>query len=215
MKILIGTPTYDGTIHTTYFFTMLETISSMVEAGIENVTHFTYGSLLELSRNKLASRVVNDRTFSHLLFIDADMGFTEDSFHKLIENSDLPIVALACPLKQEGKKNNVHGLGAEVRPGVHECETVGTGVMLIRREVLDKMVESGKFPVYSDDGMCYAIFRNEVVDARYRGEDINFCHKWRDMGGKIHVVTDCEVTHRGQNVWTYKSDLVQAKGVGQ
>lgn len=210
MKVLIGTPTYDKTVHLTYMLTVMECMSTLVENKIENELMHVPGSLVDMARNKIAARIANDKEITHLLFIDDDIGFSPESFAKLIENSDLHILGLTCPLRQIPPKVNVVGLGDEVRPGIYECNTVGTGAMLIRREVFDKMIEAEVAPVYPDDGLAYQFFRTEVIGGAYRGEDVGFCLRWRELGGKVYCVTDCEVTHRGHHEFKYENELGKA-----
>ena len=41
----------------------------------------------------------------------------------------------------------------------------------------------------------------DPVSKRYLSEDFTFCHRWREMGGKIHVDINCDLTHTGTYDW--------------
>ncbi len=211
MKVLIGTPCYDNVVHLCYMQTIIETMSILVESNIQNEWYVTGGSLVEMARNRIAAKVINDPSFTHLLFIDSDMGFTPESFANLMMHADLPVIGMVSPYRRFPIEYNTLGMGEEVRPGVHVCKAIGTGISLIRREVLEKIAE--KSPSYADGGrLTYQIFNTGVKAGRFRGEDYNFCEKWTEIGGKIYALTDCEVVHRGNHEFKYEQDLLQAKG---
>jgi hypothetical protein len=212
MHILIATPTYDGTVHVTYMRTVIEILTSCGEAGVQASHMTTEGSLVELARNKLAARALNDPTVTHLLFIDSDIGFSLETMVRLIANANLPIVGVACPRKAFEFNHNVGKVHGEVegRSGIFEVDAIGTGIMLIQREVLEKLAE--KVPNYFDGGFVPHLFKNEMRGTSIVGEDINFCHLWREQGGKVYALLNAEVTHSGQAVFRYDSNLLQAKG---
>ncbi len=66
--------------------------------------------------------------------------------------------------------------------GLVECDAIGSGVMMIKREVLEKM----PFP-----------FRNEYDSDGVKGLglDINFCKRAKKMGFKVFCHTDYRVSH--------------------
>lgn len=212
MKILIATPCYDGTVHLVYMNTILELLE-LCEANDIETAHMTIeGSLIETARNMMAARVINDKSFTHLLFIDSDMGFSVDTMKTLLQNSDLDVLGVASPRKEIKFGHNVSGALGELdspREGIKTCDAVGTGIMLIRRRVLDALAE--KLPAYSSGGLCWPIFRHELHGHRMIGEDLNFCVLWTALGGKVHTIVNGEVVHRGYYSFPYDANLSQVK----
>lgn len=51
---------------------------------------------ISLARSIFASHVIADNLYSHVLFIDSDMGFAADTIRRMIA-FDKPLVAAACP----------------------------------------------------------------------------------------------------------------------
>lgn len=88
-----------------------------------------------------------------------------------------------------------------------EVTEAGTGVMLIKRAVLERMAEHyGDRITYAVDyppteaGTKRSAFFDTAIDPetrRYMSEDYLFCQRWRAMGGKVHAALDVKVTHSG------------------
>ena len=84
----------------------------------------------------------------------------------------------------------------------------GTGFMLIKREVMEKMKD--KVANYLNDvvDLSNALepreritqFFTESIEPgteRLLSEDYHFCRTWREMGGKIHAAPWVQLTHHG------------------
>jgi hypothetical protein len=96
-----------------------------------------------------------------------------------------------------------------------EIKHVGTGFMMIKREVLEKMC--AKFPQYKfeddigiltkdENKWMYSLFDCEVcpqIDGtnRYYSEDYLFCKRWKEMGGKIYAEVTSLLTHTGTHTF--------------
>ena len=91
--------------------------------------------------------------------------------------------------------------------GLLEVYDAGTGFMLMKRHVLEKMIEN--YPdtmYYSDKDMTedlekrkrYALFDTMIdSDKRYLSEDYTFCRRWQELGGKIHLDVNTHLSHIG------------------
>ena len=84
----------------------------------------------------------------------------------------------------------------------------GTGFMLIKRNVFEKMKEV--VPSYLNDVVDLSNAmepRERIVQyftesiepgtERLLSEDYHFCRVWREMGGKIHAAPWVQLTHHG------------------
>lgn len=91
--------------------------------------------------------------------------------------------------------------------GMVEVYDVGTGFMLIKRHVLEKMVEAHPETLYLQDKdlsltreerVRYALFDTMIdEDSRYLSEDYTFCRRWQKLGGKIYLDVMVTLNHIG------------------
>ena len=83
----------------------------------------------------------------------------------------------------------------------------GTGVMMIKRQVIDKMVKQYPETRYTNDlntdpslnPYFYALF-DTMIDPntkRYLSEDYTFCRRWQQMGGEIWMDPSINLDHQG------------------
>ncbi len=104
--------------------------------------------------------------------------------------------------KQEGGQVSV---SCNLNRGFLEVSKIGTGLMCIRREVLEKMIEThpetyrNDVGGYSGEYEYHTLFDTmiEPDTKRYLSEDYAFCHKWRALGGKIWVHINSVAYHTG------------------
>lgn len=100
MKVLIATPAYGGSVHTTYHESILRTLDFFREEfpGIRFESKIISISMLTVARNVFASFILNDPSYTHLLFIDADMGFAPSLIAKMLAFRK-PVVGIVAPAK--------------------------------------------------------------------------------------------------------------------
>jgi hypothetical protein len=98
MKILIATPAYGGEVTTTYCDTLIWLLDHFREKHphIRFQHKFLSLSVLPFMRNLYASLVLQDKSFTHLLFVDADMGFAPSLIEHMIA-ADKPVVGSMAP----------------------------------------------------------------------------------------------------------------------
>lgn len=200
-----------------------------------DVFTLTNESLIQRARNSLVNMFLQT-DYTHLLFIDADIGFdAEHAFRMIMTDKD--VVCGAYPRKylnwskmhtcaqsggsvqqmvHEGLEHVVNFIGEDRRPpideqGCVEVEYSGTGFMLIKREVFEKLKPI--VDIYLCDAeVSGAISVNDVIHEffyvekepktkRLLSEDYAFCRLWRTNGGKIHVAPWVNLAHIGTHVF--------------
>ena len=98
MKIMIATPAYGGQVTTTF----ADTLVWLYEHFREKHPHvalkhkFLSLSVLPFMRNLYASLVMQDESYTHLLFVDADMGFAPSLIERMLA-ADKPVVGAMAP----------------------------------------------------------------------------------------------------------------------
>ena len=95
--------------------------------------------------------------------------------------------------------------------GVIEVSHAPTGCMLIKREVIEKMIKHHpELEIYQPTIIngketkkenFYNLFDtlHDLETKRYFGEDFGFCQRWTDMGGKIYIYALDYITHVGDH----------------
>jgi hypothetical protein len=139
----------------------------------------------------------------YLLFLDSDHTFPADLLHRLIAH-DKPVVALNCvtktlpaqPTARLKKEGDTQGEVLYSDPDIHGLQQVwrvGTGVMLIRKDALDRIPHSAWEMVYKAEGDTY------------QGEDWTFCAECEMLNIPIFVDHDTSrmVGHIGNFEFTH------------
>ena len=135
-RVLVFTPSYDGTVPGEYLESAIETdrFARENKIHIEWITWPNTGAI-DLTRSRSATEFLRQEDATHLIFIDSDMGkWDAGSFFRLI-TSDKPISGIPY-LKKIPNPCFTHqmytdeiGLTKEVCPetGFVKCLRIGTG----------------------------------------------------------------------------------------
>lgn len=216
-QVFIGTPLAGGVCEAEYLECFPKTCTALANAGIPVMAgRLTSESSVERARNVIANQFLLT-SCTHLLFIDADMHWEAADVLRMVSHN-VPMVAGAGPTKSfepEGLKRyccNLHPSfnGHQSKPLV-EALQVGTGLMLIAREVFDEMIARGNVPSYDCGDIMnpsreYKFFERRIESDGYGrqldySEDYAFCNRWRAMGGTVWVDTLCRIGHVGRHVF--------------
>lgn len=149
---------------------------------------------------------------SHLLMVDADMGFSFQMVADMIA-VDKPLVGCIYP-KKMFPAEFVGSLSLDQRDvpaGFARATGVGGGVMLIRRDCVERIIEND--PSIIDTGMhrfpaTYMLGKYQLdrilepfakikTDKEYVSEDISFCRRASAAGVDILANVKHRVTHVG------------------
>lgn len=169
MRILIGSPTADGEVELVYAQSVMRLVGHFLSKHpeISFEIDMPQGRSVAWARDLLANRVYRDESFTHLLFIDSDMGFTPELIEQMIK-ADQPFVGTIAPQRHRDLDAWKQAIGvmhhpliaefcaAEYTPGLTEIDTspkatqdsrdgllkarrTGAGIVLIRRDVFEIM----------------------------------------------------------------------------
>jgi len=99
VKILIATPCFNNQLYTSYFHSIIKMIDFLNKVNIQfDIATTGNESLVTRGRNYFVSLFLSNPCYTHLLFIDADIGFNPVSIVRMI-NADKEIIAGAYPKK--------------------------------------------------------------------------------------------------------------------
>ena len=226
VKINIATPCYGGKITTTYLNSLIKLIKSWNDLGIDySFTEFNYPEI-ELSRNLLLSHFYfNKPQYTHILFIDDDMGFESSMINRMIQlnedvvgavspkryidlkklhsASDIPYdKALAQSAQFVSQPKDI----SAAKNGFLTVNYCGAGIFLISRKCITRMIKCcpdatdkvyhKNLPITADFEMFLTPFNRIKTETRSLSEDYSFCHRWvNQCSGKIYVNIDSRIKH--------------------
>lgn len=168
------------------------------------------------ARNTLVSQFEQMKSCTHALLVDADVSWPPGTIERMISHN-VDFVLGCYPKKTDkpafplrtlpGAMFCVDPNTGESRPdGLVEIAGGPTGLMLISRKVIDKLIEAGEAwyhqPRVKPSGRAYTFFEFMVKDHERWGEDISFCWKWRQTGGKIWLDPHLYLHHHGFKTYT-------------
>jgi hypothetical protein len=175
----------------------------------------TNESLISRARNTLTAKFLHTEGSTHLMFIDADIGW--EPWHLLVMlNHDKDVVGGLYPMKSLPVKWCVNGIPDAVQDdpsGLIEVTKTGTGFLLIKRDVFSKLnAHPAVKPFINDIGLDPALnpymktyFDTAVRENRYYSEDWTFCENWRDLGNKVWVDKRVLLKHTGTYTFDFQA----------
>jgi len=236
---MFGLPCYDRQLTEPFFMSFMKTVMYNKDIGLKFAVSTITDSLINRARNNLVAKFLANPKFTHLIFIDVDLEFEAQDILKMLWH-DKEIITGSYPIKEINWDKVKEGAQADMassdlmefstryvvhltKPGENqlnidngaiECYEAGTGFMVIKRQVFDKMFKKYKKLKYNDDTGAlngpekensYALFNSYVDDdGRFLSEDYGFCRYWQKMGGKIWVDPTINLTHFGRIKYTGK-----------
>src|SRR5215469_8392864 len=237
IHLVVATPCFGGQVSSIYassIFALQRALRSMSNVDLK-VCLRDGDALITRARANLVTLFLDDPTATHLLFIDADIGFKPEQVFRLIE-SGADVVAGCYPIKRVNWDKARRAMAAgrpdlaassldyvleldnpdEVRVvnGFTRVRYAGTGFLMIRRHVLEKMCAHPDYaPLqfsreHSRDALAgspnrFALFECMIDPATgtYLSEDFAFCKRWTDIGGEIWADLDSRLDHVGPSVF--------------
>jgi hypothetical protein len=212
-RVHICMPCYGGMLTESTFMSYIKWANTARQLGIDwTMETMTNESLISRARNTLTAKFLSNPESTHLMFIDADIGW--EPWHLLVMlNRDVDVIGGLYPMKSLPVKWCVNGFdGAEEGPdGLQEVTKTGTGFLLMKRGVFEKLnAHPAVKPFNSDIGLppelnvyMKTYFDTAVRENRYYSEDWTFCENWRDIGGKVWVDKRVLLRHTGTYVFDY------------
>lgn len=213
-SVFIFVPAFGQQVTATTFLTTHALQQAFAGKGIGGgISTLSYPDIAEL-RNMALTMWYDTMQSTHMLFLDADMGVEPQMVLDMLMLDEPVVGALypkrVYPLQWAGSGNGKDT--AERRAGFMSVNGVGMGCTLIAREAVTIMLE--KMPELSDtriemhsakdifagSGVKRIIKAFTKIDDPVIGElseDLSFCQRWRECGGKVWASIAYNVTHVG------------------
>jgi len=189
-NVSVCTPARDM-VHTQFTYCLVNMVAYHTLNTTDSIgLRISQGTLIQTQRADLCLDSMAEGA-THILFIDSDMTFPQDLVGKLLKH-DVDIVATNCarrkvPTGPTAKLNGEPLYSMLEDHGLQEVDSIGCGVMLIKREVFENMSEPWFETPWRSDKRGYI------------GEDVFFCMKAKSIGYKIWIDHDVskEIGHIG------------------
>jgi hypothetical protein len=228
-SVFLAMPVYDGVNVATMMSVvrfMLTAIGQRIRVELRAVEGI---SLIELARAQL-TRMFLESTCTHLMFVDADMTFAADVPIRML-NASVDVVGCLAAKKtlhladvirsaragDAEPELNAHRVNAclldeqrlEVVRGAVRVTAIGTGLLLIRRRVIEELIRAHPERLVdigeTERRQVPLLFKTEINDGRWTGEDYAFCRLCRENGIALHALFDADIGHVGR--FDYRANL--------
>lgn len=205
--VLIGTPAYNGMVHTDYLHSILGFVNNNIPHSVMTIGN---ESLITRARNTLLASFWEAETFTHLLFLDADVFLDHQGLENML-NLKKDVVGAPVYLKGKDAEGN-QTLNTDARLDIDQVvqtvQRVGTAALLLSRKAVNSLVEHAirQKRVYKINKMLrhedmatthYDIFRVGISKGEYLSEDFWLCKELTELGYQIYVDTSVYTRHNG------------------
>jgi len=215
-RVHICMPCYGGQLTEQCFMSYIKWANMCRQLNIDwTVETMTNESLISRARNTLTAKFLHNKESTHLMFIDADIGW--EPWHLLVMlDAQKDVIGGLYPMKSLPVKwcvNGIPGLVEDPNSNHIEVTKTGTGFLLIKRDVFEKLdAHPATRPFNNDIGLPVELnpymktyFDTAVRENRYYSEDWTFCENWRDLGGQVFVDKRILLRHVGTYTFDYNT----------
>lgn len=224
-SIFIAIPTGDEKIYMKCMNSLINLIIKLNHNNIKCTYAFFTCSHINSSRNQLVSSFL-ESNFTHLLFIDTDVYDYENTILEML-NQNVGVIGCPYPIKELDKNNltpnledctqfniNLKNKRIEIEDDIIETENLGTGCLLVKREIFEKLMD--KFPERRyknlknqnlNEKYLYNFFDSFIHPTKrfYLTEDYGFCYLIKLIKEKVYAYTKKQICHIG--TFNYKGSF--------
>jgi hypothetical protein len=226
--VFIATPMYGGMAMATYTWSLAQTPAVFIQNGVGLLYQYRVNDALVANARNILTHEFLDTPATHLMWIDADVGFNAVDIVSMIM-ADQDIICGMYPLKaihwkrvaqavkdgipSEELKTHVGfflmdevdgpaGSASANPDGLVEIAAGGAGFMLVKRGVFEAV--GNEVPSYVVDGKLIKEFYTTGIDpdsSQLVSEEYYFCRLARSHGFKVYAAPWARLTHTGQYVY--------------
>jgi len=184
-----------------------------------------FESLIPRARNVCVSAFMKSDC-THMIFIDADIEFNPYDVIKLI-NHNKEIIGGIYPTKAINEQKFIQCMKEDINKtfkevitssvnytsvvqskGVNEYKYIGTGFMMIQRELIKRLMQQNPdlkyknninaYKMYEYENGVWDLFQTKIKNGIYLSEDYGFCELCKENQVKIFADTSIKLNHIGQ-----------------
>jgi hypothetical protein len=215
VHVHFGIPCYGGQITEPCFTSFLRFILMASRSGLQwSLDTMVNESLVTRARNNLMAKMMTNTAATHFMFIDADIRFQPEAIFMMLA-SDKDVIGGLYPKKALPVQYVINVKpGTMIQNDIFPVDTMGTGFMMFKRHVYEKLCAAHPECKYVDDvGLgkqyeptMFSIFDTEIDEkGHYLSEDWTFCRRWARLGGEIYAHAKVLLNHSGH--YEFAGDL--------
>jgi len=226
VKINLAVPAYRGEYSSPCVRSLFGILTASSLAGVKfSFSEIDYSDIVVSLNYLISNFYFNKPDCSHILFVDSDMGFPCELLVSMLALKE-DVVGVVYPRRSMDLRR-MHELGSfsfakayaracqfvgspgaahPKNPAFRRVDYCGTGILLISRQCVDKMVKRIPDMVdhvrfkglqFSEKFNSFLTPFNKVLLAdRELSEDLSFCHRWtNDCHGLIYADVSCDIEH--------------------
>lgn len=201
-SVLFCTPCYGGMLHAAHFRSCMQLKEDLTKLGVAH--DWLIGdreSLVHRARMEMTATFLTTQ-HSHMMWLDADIEFTSEDVAKLWNlNTDIAVGVYA--MKKRDEQWFAAWKGGELVKDLDQFEEptevdyAGTGFMLIKRHVIEKLTEiHGTYD--GPNGKVPALYMTPIHNGGLESEDYHFCRIAREAGFNLIMDPSVRLGHWGQ-----------------
>jgi hypothetical protein len=218
--LMVGTPMYGGQCFDAYLEGMLDLQDTCRAAHVPLAfARIRNESLIHRGRNRILADFI-ETGCSHLLFVDADIGFTGRDALRLVAHTTQPNGPRIIGATYAKKNRDYYDPALVALPGPVQVNKAGTveiqmlpgGFMLLTRDAVLRLMGAHHDDWYwctAHGGPARRIVDLTAcfIDRATRNllsEDYALCARWRHLGGQVFLDPHILLTHNGTT--TFEGD---------
>jgi len=212
INILVCTPAFGGWVHIDHEQSLIQWKDANVPFALMTMGN---ESLIPRGRNTCLATFHFMKQFTHLLFLDADMGLTTEGLVQLLSH-DVDVIGAPVQLKGTDEFGQpVYNIGTVLtkhNETLWEVTKVGTAILIISRWAADTIIKAAieDNRIYRGNPHTrgtkldidhYDIFQSGMIEGEYESEDFFFCHTTRGLGIPVYIDPTVKNRHNGMYVF--------------
>ena len=207
-KVLIGTPSYDGTLDVWYVNSLVGTVRESEDRGIRiDPVYMSYDALVQRARNDLVALAIQGG-YDDLIFIDGDIEWDPKWIFQLLKYKQDVVGGTYRKKVDEVEdyvvkawvhddKGTIFPMETDTRTGLVKVAGLGTGFMKLSRKALEHLWE-GAVPYVDHKGKnSRMVFDIAIQNGTLVSEDILMCQKLINGGFDIWLDPRMCCNHTG------------------
>lgn len=211
--VFVATPTQNGSLVHQYLTSYMQSFTDCIRKDIVLAPEFAVSfSLVQYARNWLVYQFLSEPKFTHLLWVDSDIGWNSTAIARLVE-SGKDVIGGSYTTKSPTKPIYPFvACGPVDEAGIQEVTCLPGGFLLMSRKAVQALADASPEMVMEHGGEDYDVKHvcdlelitqeeNGRVVRRLVGEDYVMQIRLRALGFKLYLLIDIEFVHVGLKEW--------------